>query len=69
MIRDLLCKRYRQKSLEQIVTVGTVVIVTVTIILESSHPRCTVEKGILKIFTNFTGKYQSWSLSLLKLQD
>ena len=38
------------------------------LILKSSHPRCTVEKGILKIFTNFTGKHQSWSLSLIKLQ-
>ena len=39
------------------------------VILKSSHPRCTVEKGVLKIFTNFTGKHQSWSLSLIKLQD
>ena len=30
---------------------------------------CTVEKGVLKIFTQFTGKLQSWSLSLTKLQD
>ena len=39
------------------------------VILKSSYPRCTVEKGVLKIFTNFTGKHQSWSLSLIKLQD
>ena len=39
------------------------------LILKSSYPRCTVEKGVLKIFTNFTGKHQSWSLSLIKLQD
>ena len=39
------------------------------VILKSSHPRCTVEKRVLKIFTNFTGKHQIWSLSLIKLQD
>ena len=39
------------------------------VILKSSHPTCTVEKGVPKIFTNFTGKHQSWSLSLIKLQD
>ena len=31
------------------------------VILKSSHPTCTVEKGVPKIFTNFTGKHQSWS--------
>ena len=39
------------------------------LILKSSNPRCTVEKGVLKILTNFTRKHQSWSLSLIKLQD
>ena len=39
------------------------------VILKSSYPRCTIEKGVLKIFLNFTGKHQSWSLSLIKLQD
>ena len=32
------------------------------LILKSSLARCTVEKGILKNFTNFTGKHLCWSL-------
>ena len=32
------------------------------LILKSSYPRCTVEKGVLKNFTNFTGKHLCWSL-------
>ena len=30
--------------------------------LESSYPRCTVEKRVLKNFTNFRGKHLCWSL-------
>ena len=39
------------------------------LVLKSSYPRCTIEKGFLKSFTNFVGKHQSLSLSLIKLQD
>ena len=31
------------------------------LILKSSYPRCTVEKGVFKNFTNFTGKHLCWS--------
>ena len=40
----------------------------VLLILQSSYPRCTVETGVLKHFTNFTGKHLCWSLFLVKLQ-
>ena len=32
------------------------------LILKSSYPRCTVDKCVLKNFTNFTGKHMCWSL-------
>ena len=32
------------------------------LILNSSYPRCTVDKCVLKNFTNFTGKHMCWSL-------
>ena len=32
------------------------------LILKSSYPRCTVEKGVLKNFTNFKRKHLCWSL-------
>ena len=38
------------------------------LILKSWYPRCSVEKGVLKNFTNFTGKHLSWSPFLIKLQ-
>ena len=38
------------------------------LILNSSYPRCTAEKDILKNFTNFTGKHMCWSLFKIKLQ-
>ena len=34
----------------------------------SSHWRCSVRKGALKNFTNFTGKQLCWSLFLLSCQ-
>ena len=34
----------------------------------SSHWRCSVKKGVLKNFANFTGKYLCWSLFLINLQ-
>ena len=34
----------------------------------SNHRRCSVKKGVLKKFANFTGKHLSWSLFLIKLQ-
>ena len=33
----------------------------------TSHRRCSMKKGV-KNLTNFTGKYQCWSLLLMKLQ-
>ena len=33
-----------------------------------SHRRCTAENGILKSFTNFTGKHLFWSIFLIKSQ-
>ena len=33
-----------------------------------SHRRCSVKKGLLKNFANFTGKHLCWSLVLIKLQ-
>ena len=33
-----------------------------------SHRRCSVEKGTLKNFENFTGKHLCWRLFLIKLQ-
>ena len=29
--------------------------------IKSRHRRCSVKKGVLKNFTNFTGKHQCWS--------
>ena len=37
------------------------------LILKSSYPRCTVEKGVLKNFTNLTGKHLCWSLFFNKV--
>ena len=37
------------------------------LILKSSYPRCTVEKGVLKNFTNFTGKHLCWRHLLITL--
>ena len=34
----------------------------------SSHRRCSVEKGILKNFANFTGKDLYWSIVLINLR-
>ena len=34
----------------------------------SSHKRCSVKIGVLKNFSNFTGKHLYWSLFLIKLQ-
>ena len=33
---------------------------------KSSHQRCSVKKGVLKNFANFTGKHLCWSLFLKK---
>ena len=33
-----------------------------------SHYRCSVQKGVLKSFSNFLGKHLYWSLFLIKLQ-
>ena len=30
--------------------------------IRSSHPRCFIKEGVLKNFTQFTGKYLCWSL-------
>ena len=35
---------------------------------ESSHRRCSVKKGVLKNFANFTGKHLCWRLFFMKLQ-
>ena len=35
---------------------------------KSSHRRCSVKNGVLKIFTNTTGKHLCWSFFLIKLQ-
>ena len=37
-------------------------------LFRSSHRRCSVKKGVLKKFANFTGKHLCWSLFLIKLQ-
>ena len=37
-------------------------------LFRSSHRRCSVKKGVLKKFGNFTGKHLCWSLFLIKLQ-
>ena len=34
----------------------------------SNHRRCSVKKGVLEKFTNFTGKHLCWSHFLIKLQ-
>ena len=34
----------------------------------NNHRRCSVKKGVLENFTNFTGKLLCWSLFLIKLQ-
>ena len=39
------------------------------LILKSSYSRCTVEKSVLRNFTNFIGKHLYWSLCKIKLQD
>ena len=36
--------------------------------IRSSHQRCSVKRGVLKNFANFTGKRMCWSLCLIKLQ-
>ena len=38
-------------------------------IFRSSHQRCSVKIGVLKNFSNFTGKHLCWSLFLIKLQQ
>ena len=35
---------------------------------KSSQPRCSVKKGFLKNFANFTGKHLCWSIISIKLQ-
>ena len=37
-------------------------------LFRSNHRRCSVKKGVLKNFANFTGKHLRWSLSLIKLR-
>ena len=37
--------------------------------LRNSHQRCSVKKGLLKNFANFTGKHLCWSLFLIELLD
>ena len=39
------------------------------IIPRSSQPRCSIKKGVLKNFANFTEKHLCWSLFLIKFQD
>ena len=34
----------------------------------SSHRRCSIKKGVLKISANFTGKHLCWCLFLIKLK-
>ena len=36
--------------------------------LRSSHYSCSIKKGVLRNFANFTGKRQYWSLYLIVLQ-
>ena len=36
--------------------------------IRSSQQKCSLTRGILKNFTNFTGNYLCWSLFLIKLQ-
>ena len=36
-------------------------------LVRSSHLRCSVKKGVLKTFANFTEKYMCWSLFVIKL--
>ena len=36
-------------------------------VTRSSHWGCSIKKGVLKNYTNFTGKHLSWSLFLIKL--
>ena len=56
----LLCARdIAEKSLNRLLLLP---------ILKSNHRRCHVEKGVLKNFTNFTGKHLCWSLFLIKPQ-
>ena len=37
-------------------------------LFRSSHRRCSVKKGVLKTFANFTGKHLCWNLFLITLQ-
>ena len=37
-------------------------------LFRSSHWRCSIKKGVLTNFVNFTGKHLSWNLFLIKLQ-
>ena len=37
------------------------------VFLRSSHRKCSIKKGILINFANFTGKHLYWSLFLIKL--
>ena len=39
---------------------------TDNITCRSSHRRCSVEKGVLKNFANFTGRRLRWSVFLIK---
>ena len=39
------------------------------IITRSRHRRCSVKRGVLKNFANFTGKHLCWSLFLIMLQS
>ena len=36
-------------------------------LFRSNHQRCSVKKGVLKTFANFTGKHLCWSLFLITL--
>ena len=37
-------------------------------LLINSHRKCSLKKGVLKNFTNFTGNHLCWGLYLIKLQ-
>ena len=54
VIRDLLCVRdIGETSFNRLLLL---------LILKSSHERCSIEKGVLKNFANFTEKHLCWSL-------
>ena len=52
----------------QILLLRAILEMKISIPGRSSQERCSVKKGVLKNFANFTGKHLCWSLFLIKFQ-